>query len=173
MSLDAPQEAAAQQVPRPPSPPGPTIAPLDSGPQLLTDNDGKPEIPQESANSEGIADHAPQNLGPANREAKDELHETEASEDDGISIASSDLRGFAGGEGWGPGAYTDVDMKDSREQAGKYAQVTGIYVEGLEARVSALENEVSELQVQLGTRKKEEEEKEEVEEEEEKEEEEK
>ena len=74
---------------------------------------------------------------------------------DDVSLSSSNLDDFRA-IGWGPGAHSESDIKAFRKQGGKYARVTGLYIEGLEARVRALENDVLELQASKGEAKQEE-----------------
>lgn len=74
--------------------------------------------------------------------------------EDNVSIADSDIREFRS-NAWGPGTYKESEIEKFQKDSGKYARVAGIYVEGLKARVCALESELHKMQIQMGVKKRE------------------
>lgn len=50
------------------------------------------------------------------------------------------------------GLGSDDAIREIRDVSDEYAKVTGLYVEGLQARVSRLESHVRELQTEIGWR---------------------
>ena len=115
-----------------------------------------PNSPESSHNSRspGLDIKIPlQESQPKDEDPNTIPRKSKAADDDDISIASPALKDFVGRDCWDPHTYTGDEIKGFKKDGGKYARVTGLYIEGLEARVSSLEREISGLRAQSGFQK--------------------
>ena len=147
------QEAADLQSPNVPNS---TVEPTRIQVQLPEDYDGAPKISPPSPKPQETNIPAEKTAEAISEIRPEEQQEANSDTDDNVSVASEKLRSDWNQQPLRWNSDTHHGIERDRKDGVKYARVTSLYVEGLETRVAMLEEDIYELQILAGSKRREE-----------------